>query len=338
MSVLSQDDLLTIAETLSGGAVDASTPAHGGGNNRIYKVEGANGPAALKFYLPQDEDPRDRLGQEYAALDFLSQNGVTQVPTPIGQMPDRHCAMYQWVAGERVTSIGNEEVDVLADFLAQLQDMRGVEGVLELHPASACCFSLQAVVDQLMARLARLERLQGAAGSSAELQEFIGDAYEPTVNAAVAKLQVESADLGLDITTEIDQSQRALSPSDFGYHNALRDGARNIVFIDFEYFGWDDPVKMIADVMWHAGMNLNDAQGERFYQRIAPVFAQNDDTFTQRFNLLYPLYGLIWCAIVLNEFLPERWARREAAGHTDAELSRKRQLDKASTLYQRLIS
>ena len=49
------------------------------------------------------------------------------------------------------------------------------------------------------------------------------------------------------------QRLRVLSPSDFGFHNALRRPDGTIVFVDFEYFGWDDPAKMMADAMLHPG-------------------------------------------------------------------------------------
>ena len=46
------------------------------------------------------------------------------------------------------------------------------------------------------------------------------------------------------------------SPSDFGIHNTIRDQENNIIFIDFDYFGWDDPVKLASDFYWHPAMNL----------------------------------------------------------------------------------
>ena len=51
--------------------------------------------------------------------------------------------------------------------------------------------------------------------------------------------------------TELAPQHRCLSPSDFGFHNALLrgrpgvPGARDWVFLDFEYFGWDDPAKTV---------------------------------------------------------------------------------------------
>ena len=29
------------------------------------------------------------------------------------------------------------------------------------------------------------------------------------------------------------------------------------MYIDFGYFGWDDPVKLTSDFIWHAGMVIS---------------------------------------------------------------------------------
>ena len=46
-----------------------------------------------------------------------------------------------------------------------------------------------------------------------------------------------------------------LSPSDFGFHNTIK--SKKLYFIDFEYFGLDDPVKLVIDFILHPGMKLN---------------------------------------------------------------------------------
>ena len=38
-----------------------------------------------------------------------------------------------------------------------------------------------------------------------------------------------------------------LSPSDFGFHNALVDDDGQVTFLDFEYAGRDDPAKLVSD-------------------------------------------------------------------------------------------
>jgi len=41
--------------------------------------------------------------------------------------------------------------------------------------------------------------------------------------------------------------ETCLSPSDFGFHNALVDPSGALSFLDFEYAGRDDPAKPVSD-------------------------------------------------------------------------------------------
>jgi len=95
-----------------------------------------------------------------------------------------------------------------------------------------------------------------------------------------------------------------LSPSDFGFHNALltKDGLK---FIDFEYFGWDDPVKLTCDFLLHPGMDLTDIQKTLWLKKMKEIFSF-DKKFQQRLKVSYCLYGLCWCLIMLNVFIPGR--------------------------------
>jgi len=54
----------------------------------------------------------------------------------------------------------------------------------------------------------------------------------------------------------ISNSNRILSPSDFGLHNTISE-KKKLYFLDFEYFGWDDPIKLICDFFWHPGNNMS---------------------------------------------------------------------------------
>jgi hypothetical protein len=48
------------------------------------------------------------------------------------------------------------------------------------------------------------------------------------------------------VPDSIAPKERCVSPSDFGFHNAIRT-APGIRFIDFEFAGWDDPAKATLD-------------------------------------------------------------------------------------------
>ena len=113
------------------------------------------------------------------------------------------------------------------------------------------------------------------------------------------------------IATEvpIPLSERTLSPSDFGFHNAIRRAGGRLVFLDLEYFGWDDPAKTAADFLLHPGMQLAGTLKRRFFSRIAAAFA-SVPTLPLRVRAVYPLFALKWCAILLNDFALEHRARR----------------------------
>ena len=86
-----------------------------------------------------------------------------------------------------------------------------------------------------------------------------------------------------------------------------------LTFLDFDYFGWDDPVKLTADFIWHPAMNLNTELKEQWQEAMLDLFS-NDSQFESRLNATMPLYGLRWAMIVLNEFLPDFAKRRREAG------------------------
>jgi hypothetical protein len=120
---------------------------------------------------------------------------------------------------------------------------------------------------------------------------------------------------------------RCLSPSDFGFHNALvaADGA--LVFHDFEYAGWDDPAKLVCDFFCQVEVPVPIDQWEGFSAGVIaalglPAAEQG------RMALLLPVYRIKWCCIVLNEFLPAA-AQRRAFANGDGEDRRRAQLEKA---------
>jgi len=322
-----------IGETLSGGVLLDVLPARLGGNNRIFQLIGENQSFALKFYPAQEEDPRDRLGNEYVFLDFLSGCGIKHVPEPIIRDDTNSCALYSWVEGEPVDDATDEDIEALAWFLIGLQPLKRKPEAKRLNPASAACPAPDDAFKQLHQRF---ERLKDAGGEHPGLRRFLENDFKPKVALVTEQAQAALKAGGINSERPLTADKLAISPSDFGFHNALRNEGGGLNFLDFEYAGWDDPVKAVADAMLHPGGGMNDTQAEHFRAKMFPVFA-TDPKFEERFTALYPVYALIWCLIILNEFLPERWTRRRLAGQeADLATIQNGQLEKATTLLRRI--
>jgi len=86
-------------------------------------------------------------------------------------------------------------------------------------------------------------------------------------------------------------------------------------------------------------MALDHTAGRRFTSAILDGFSDAAD-LAFRLETVYPLFGLKWCLILLNEFLPAALARRDfaAGGGLDAGEVRRRQLDKAASLLKRILN
>lgn len=325
-----EDVLRDIAGSLLGSPVLDIVPVRGGGNNRVYRVDVGKGSYAIKFYPHQQEDPRDRQGAEVRALRFLEQYNVGAAPRVIAEDRAQGCALLDWIDGERIDWPGDDDIDRALRFLAELRVLSIADGADCLALASAATLSGSDVVRQIGSRLARLKQVSDG---EAELVTFLDEELEPAIAACEtrARAAYDAHVRGFD--AQIAGHQRTLSPSDFGFHNALRGRDGQVVFLDFEYFGWDDPAKLVSDFLWHPGMRLSSPLKRRFLERARRVFSIGDDEFEFRFDALYPLFGICWCLIMLNEFLPERWHRRAlAGGDDDHQIAKARQLDRTRRL------
>lgn len=331
---ISEQDAISVGGRLSGRSVVRAHPANPSGNNRVFRLDVAGGDSlALKYYPSQSIDGRDRLGQEYDALSFLARHGVSDVPRPIARDSGSHCALYEWFDGEpAVLQQHPEDADQLANFLIDLQQLRDAAGARDLRNASAAIFSPSQAIAQYERRL---HKLREAAAPYQDLVEFVDESLAPSGMIAIRRLERRYAGMGWNPGSLLAPEHCALSPSDFGLHNAMRGKDGRLRFIDFEYFGWDDPVKLVSDAAIHPGSGFPDSVANWLTERLSREFAARDPAFAVRCDVLYSVFGMIWCLIILNDYLPESRSRRVLAargGDLGAILAG--QLDKARRLHQ----
>ena len=109
-----------------------------------------------------------------------------------------------------------------------------------------------------------------------------------------------------------------LSPSDFGFHNALRTGDGTLVFIDFEYAGIDDCCKLVGDFFSQPRIPVSIEYLSLFLDN---AFTPQQNTMIRaRLPVILPLVRLKWCCILLNEFLRVGASRRAFSEQRAVEL------------------
>jgi Phosphotransferase enzyme family len=312
-SSIAEPDLQSICRSALGREVAAAERIGTGRNSRVFRVDLDGGDprrVVVKVYRRDPGDERDRLGTEFGSLRFLWQNDVRSIPCPIALDRDRHCAIYEYIVGVAATSgtIGTEDVDTAVSFLNALKQLRGVAGSDALPAASEACFSLRDLVTHVAGRLERLRRAHGVDDDVVALHEWIDETLNPLLIGVGEWCRSEARQSAIAFDEPLSRQARTLSPSDFGFHNAIRRPDGKLAFVDFEYFGWDDPAKIIVDYLLHPGMALGDVLKRRFADGVQAAFADVPQ-LAARARVVYPLYGLKWALILLNDFLPERFSQ-----------------------------
>ncbi|MEM7680325.1 MAG: aminoglycoside phosphotransferase family protein [Planctomycetota bacterium] len=284
----------------------------GGRNNRVYRLDFRDrSPALLKLYFRSPDDPRDRLGNEWAFSRFAWERGCRQVPEPLARDVEHRLGLYRFVEGRPLQSaeVATDHVEQAVRFVGELN--RGVDPrtLDDLPTASEVCFGLAEHAALVESRVQRCAVDAGAA------QGFVAQELIPRWRAVRSRLEDQAAQ-GL-----ADVGPAAASPSDFGFHNAILRPDGRLVFHDFEYAGQDDAARIACDFFHQPRIP---APAERFHGFVQGLGAALGlgEAFAERCRALRPVYAVKWACIVLNPLTYAGAQRRGFAGvdHDPAEL------------------
>lgn len=289
---------LSLCRDAIGSQIQSIDQHRGGGNNRIYHVVMKNSrQLAIKDYRGSD-DAITRVTGEWDALSLLGNKLPAQVPLPISRNHAGTQALYSWIDGTPITHIEDQDVRDAVEFTRKLHALSKVTSANSVGGAKEACLSLSELSKQIQDRIQSLVESEHRTPGLEQIVDKIRqltDAFTSTAKNELAKHDIGQND-------SLSFSEQTLSPSDFGFHNALRRGDGSLAWVDFEYFGWDDPVKLISDFIWHPGMKLSESQKALFLDKTLELFSARSKTVRHRFEAYFPLFGLRWCLIILNVF------------------------------------
>ena len=275
------DEVMRLGQRALGRPVIEARRLTSGRNSQVYRLETVESSYVLKRY---PADHRQRLENEARALRLMTAHALP-VPELIQANPEEHFSLLECIDGVPVGAIGRRELDAAASFLERLHALRTVAELDSSHLAAEACLSVQELFRQIELRLGRL--LREAAGAP-DLRQFLNDRVLPEFEVRRHRVRTAMSNRELNLDLALAADKRTLSPSDFGFHNAIRRPDGSLFFIDFEYFGWDDPVKLTSDTALHPGAQTAAIMTERFgvARAIAPALDSYVDGVTEGFAAL----------------------------------------------------
>jgi len=311
-------------------------PLGAGGNNRVYRVETNSHTYVLKEYFRHPGDIRDRLGAEFAFVQFAWARGIRCIPEAIVSDTSAGLGLFSFIEGDRIApgSFSGAEIQEALEFVMSLNRCRHIQEARQLPDGSEACFSIDQHFDLIQRRLFRLSGIVPASPVDHEALVFVRETLSAAFEALKERILVDLTEKRIAHDVELLKGERVISPSDFGFHNALRRPDGTLTFLDFEYAGWDDPAKLTGDFFSQVEVPVPIIYQDEVLTAISGILPERELAL-RRMNLLLPIYRIKWCCILLNHFLPVDSERR-AFAQGDAEGRKKEQINKAQKLFASL--
>jgi hypothetical protein len=310
----------------------------GGANNAVFRAVWAGRSYLLKQFFSHPRDPRDRYGAEVAFVEFAWEHGLRALPRLLARCSTSRLAVFEFIDGRSVRA---EDID--ADLIGQavgfLQELFAAQASCasrSLPPAAESCFSLSQHLACVDRRIERLAAIRPESDLDQETHRLVKNVLRPRWREVRHAFNQACLRSGRSLVAELGPEERCLSPSDFGFHNAMLETGGRLRFLDFEYAGWDDPAKLLCDFHCQVELPVSRPLWQEFLGRILELLP-HADRVAWRVERLLPVYQLKWCCIVLNEFLPEGRARRQfSAADRSGQRQPEIQLAKARHLLEQV--
>ena len=288
--------------TLQLGCPDTSLiQLQGGINNRVFQCGEGGVRYVIKGYPDAIQGQRDRMQAE---VDFLTYAGCVApnyVPQLLHHDPFLRCIVIEHFDGDAYTEgvvPAPRDIKTALEFFRCLNaDYNAAHKYISLDAAEGF-LRLSEHVANVQRRLTLMgtEHLPREIRTrAAELLDKVKAACEGVTN------KTESLIVKGSVPDSIGPDQRCISPSDFGFHNAIRTTS-GPKFIDFEFAGWDDPAKTAADFVLQprvpTGISISALFQALNYNQIDPL--------KKRCKALGPVLRIKWLCIMLAVLQPER--------------------------------
>lgn len=277
----------------------------GGINSTAFKISADHNDEYFgKAYRATENDSRERLATEFNGLTFLWKNGLRNIPEPLLADEKEKVAIYSFIKGSKIEpgEITIKDIDEAVDFTSRLHLLSISEDAEDQPIASEACFSIQEYINCVDNRTGNIEKSIREEEVFNSLRDYLRDKFMPFLDEVKREIIKKAEKMEVDINRRISKEERTLSASDFGFHNAIRTQDGKVFFVDFEYYGWDDPAKMISDFYLQPAVPVPFGYRKHFFEKIENNYKEKIE-LKKRVSIIYPVLGLKWCLIMLNAFL-----------------------------------
>jgi hypothetical protein len=220
----------------------------GGINANVFRCGNESNFFVLKSYGQLMQSRRDQMRAEVQFLKYAAEVVPRYVPKVLHEDPKHRSVVLEYLMGDTYQdsqAVGPKDIEAATDFFRCLNmDRDFAKQKIDIDAAEGF-LSITQHIENLnnrisfftTAHLPRKYKCQAVSVLTALKGEV--DYTTDKVKNLITSRQIKDT---------LDSDARYLSPGDFGFHNAIR-GKYGVKFFDFEFAGWDDPSKTLADFL-----------------------------------------------------------------------------------------
>lgn len=276
-----------------GYSIEKILPINFGKNSNSYAIFTESKKYFLKIYPVTQINNRKRLISELNFLNFLKSNNVNNISSPVNCDKKKNWILFNWINGVKINYPSEANCNELIKFICEIQNCKNSINARSIFNASEANFTVENHINHILERINKLRiKIKTIKIEKVRTEEILNLLNEFTLQINQQKIYTYKSN--------IDYKFKILSPSDVGFHNILLDKDK-LYFIDFEYAGWDDPRKLISDLILQPQYNIPKA----YFSTFRNLFKNDSFSFyvLSDLSVIIRLYRIKWVLIMLNPIL-----------------------------------
>jgi thiamine kinase-like enzyme len=276
----------------------------GGINNQVYVCSKGGHKFVIKGYPAKASSKHDRMRAETDFLEFAQHLAPNYVPGLIAQDSERRCIVLDYIEGapyKEGEKLSESDVNCAISFIRALNQNKSVTNNFEMQQAADGFTRISDHIENVQNRIEALK----VDHLPKHFQLLAIEALDKLKTRwERVKLETENSLARGDVVNVLSEKYQCYSPSDFGFHNAIKT-ADGVKFIDFEFAGKDDPAKTVSDFFLQPRIPVK----QQYISKLINAFQDriNKSDLEKRTRILSGVLKIKWMSIILAILNPKRF-------------------------------
>ncbi len=276
-------------------------------NSEVFKLHDLSKKEYfLKVYPIRDQNNYsylNKIDREILALNLLKKIRINSIPSLIYFDKEFNFVMTSWITGKAKKKIDDEFLFSLLNFIRKIHlNSKLLKNKFKLLPiAKDAVLNYDDIILDIKKRLSLFKNNKNIIPK--DVLNIILEVERLTNSQNYKNKNFLKK---TNFKYHINLSKQILSPSDMGLHNCIYSN-KVFNFYDFEYFGRDDPVKLLCDIILNPNTFIYFNLMNNFFKNYVALF--NDKNFLIRYRLTFRLHLLKWILIILKRFNEKDYSR-----------------------------